>query len=385
MTRLQRYIFLQMLGPFLMTLAGLTFVGLLTQSLSQLDLLIERGQSPWTLVQITSLATPQFMAIVMPIAVFAAVATTYSRLQQDSELVVAASSGMGPWTLAQPAFRLAIFAVLFGLAVNIFVQPVTYREMRERLFAIRSDLATMLVREGEFRSAVEGLTVHARKVERDGELSGLLITDSRNVAAPVTYVARAGAVIRVRDKPAIALRDGSVQRRAGDGQIEILGFSSFVLELGDFATEDSVIFFKPSDRRLHELFSPDRTQDYDRRRTGAVYAEGHRRLAAPLVCLSAAALAVLAVLGGTHSRNGRGGRIGWAAGGLVALLLVIAGVGPAIEETPALNVLAYLLPLAAVWFATRFMRRWRGEDPRTRAERVDAFPPPHARAAPRPA
>lgn len=361
MTRLQRYIFLQTVGPFLVILAALTFVGLFTQSLTQLDLLIERGQSPLTLLSITSLATPQFMAIVTPVAIFAAVSTTYSRLQQDSELVVAAASGRGPWTLAQPAFRLAVWATLFALAVNIFVQPASYREMRERLFAIRSDLATMLVREGAFRSAVDGLTVYTRKVERSGQLSGLLISDTRDEATPITYVARAGLVIRANGKPAMAMTDGSVHRKTADGKVEILGFSRFVLELGSFADTENVLFYKPSDRYLAELFAPDMTDPWDRDNVGELLAEGHRRLSAPLVCLAAAALGVLSVLGGAYSRKGYGARIGWCAVGLVGLLLAMSGLGPSVESVPAMAAILYLLPIGVVWWSTRFMRRWNKE------------------------
>jgi lipopolysaccharide export system permease protein len=315
---------------------------------------------------ISSLATPQFMAIVMPIALFAAVAATYSRLQGDSELVVASGGGLGPWSLSQPAFRLGVYALLFALAVNIFVQPHSYREMRERLFSIRSDLATMLVREGEFRSAVDGLTVYARKVERSGELRGLLVADGRNAASSVSYTAPRGAIVRVQGKPALAMRDGTVQRRLSDGSVEILGFSNFVLELGAFDEDEEVIFYKPSDRFLHELFSPDLTQDWDRRHTGAVYAEGHRRLASPLVCLAAVALALMAIMGGSFSRRGYGPRIAWASAALVTLLLAMAALAPAAEDAPAVNALLYVLPLATLWGATRFMRKARDRDIRPR-------------------
>ena len=44
MNKLQRYYFGQLVPVFLLIMVGLTLIALLTQSLSQLDLLFERGQ-----------------------------------------------------------------------------------------------------------------------------------------------------------------------------------------------------------------------------------------------------------------------------------------------------------------------------------------------------
>ncbi|MEK7661106.1 MAG: LptF/LptG family permease, partial [Pseudomonadota bacterium] len=107
MSKLQRYIFFQMLPSFLAVTIGLSVLAILTQSLTQLDLLIERGQSPLTLLSISLLATPQFMAIVSPIALFATAATIYSRLYTDNEIVVSYSAGQSTWQLMVPLVYLA--------------------------------------------------------------------------------------------------------------------------------------------------------------------------------------------------------------------------------------------------------------------------------------
>jgi len=85
-------------------------------------------------------------------------------------------------------------------------------------------------------------------------------------------------------------------------------------------------------------------------------AEAHRRLAAPLICFSAVALALLAVLGGSYSRQGYGARISWAFGGLIVVLLSVTGFMPTIANQPALSVLLYLIPLLVLFFATKNMR-----------------------------
>jgi lipopolysaccharide export system permease protein len=65
---------------------------------------------------------------------------------------------------------------------------------------------------------------------------------------------------------------------------------------------------------------------------------------------------MLAVLGGSFSRQGYAARIGWAFGGLIFMLLSFTGLIPTVADTPGLGLVLYLIPLAVLFFATRSMR-----------------------------
>lgn len=368
MNKLQRYYFAQTLPLFLLIMAGLTLVALLSQSLSQLDLLFERGQSAGTFLGISLLATPQIMAIIVPIGLFAAVASSYTRMHQDNEIITAYASGWTPWRVAAPAYRLAIVATLAALAINLFVQPLALREMRERLFDIRSDFASMLVREGEFRSASDGLMIYAQKIERGGTMTGVMISNTKNREAPVIFVAQTGLITKLDTGPVIQLRNGSIQRKLANGDLDIVGFSTYVFELKGFADQNLELFYKPSDRFMAELLKPDMTYYWDQSHVGDLYTEANRRLASPLLCLAAVSLALFAVLGGAYSRQGYAKRIGYASAGLVLLLLAFSGILPAAANQPMLGILLYLLPLAVVFFTTKEMRPQLDKDVRQRVD-----------------
>jgi lipopolysaccharide export system permease protein len=363
MNKLQRYYFAQTLPLFLLIMAGLTLVALLSQSLSQLDLLFERGQSAGTFLGISLLATPQIMSVIVPIGLFAAVTSSYARMHQDNEIITAYASGWTPWQVAAPAFRLAIVATLLALTVNLFVQPAALREMRERLFTIRSDFASMLVREGEFRSATEGLMIYAQKIERSGLMTGMMISDNKNRAAPVVFVAQTGQIAKLDTGPIIQLKNGSVQRRLANGDLDIVGFSTYVFELKGFADESLELFYKPSDRYMPELLKPDMTYYWDQSHVGDLYTEANRRLASPLLCFAAVGLALFAVLGGAYSRHGYSRRIVMASAGLVVMLLAFSGILPAAANQPILGLALYILPLLVVFFTTKNMRKRRGNSP----------------------
>ena len=128
------------------------------------------------------------MAVVAPVALFASAILVYGRLYSENELVVAFASGMSVWKIAEPLVRLASVVALFVLTIGTFVQPFTYRLMREKIFAIRSDIATTLVKEGQFRESVKGVTIYTRKIDQNGALRGLLISDTRNKDKSVIVV-----------------------------------------------------------------------------------------------------------------------------------------------------------------------------------------------------
>jgi lipopolysaccharide export system permease protein len=373
MNNLQRYILKQLLGPFLSALAGLTLIGLIAQSLTQMDLLVERGQSPWVLVQISLLGVPKLMAVVTPVALFAATASTYARLHRENELVVGQAAGMSLFQLADPALRLASLCAVAIVAINLFVQPFSYREMRDRLFAIRSDIATTLVREGQFRSAADGLTIYVRRIDRGGTLNGLMISDTRSEAQPLVYEAATGQITKLNDTPVILLSNGSVQRRKPDGAIDMVGFETYAFELAAFTGTPGPVLYKESDRYFTELIAPDLTARWDRENRGALLVEANMRLATPLQCLAGVSLAILAVLGGAFSRQGYGARIGWAALGLVGVLLLGSALAPTFEDLPWANVIQYLLPMGVVVGVARTMGWVKPAGPRTRLNTAPAM------------
>jgi len=183
MSRLQTYFWRQAFGPLVLTLLGLTSLALLTQSLSTLDLIVENRQSAMTFFRITLLALPQLIAIILPLAVFIAVIYAVNRLNSDSEMSVAKSVGTSPWQISTPFVRIACWAVILHLFLNLVIQPLAFRTMRGELLKVRTDLASQMVRPGEFVSPTLGLTVYAREILPNGRMADVLIRDSRGAQA----------------------------------------------------------------------------------------------------------------------------------------------------------------------------------------------------------
>jgi lipopolysaccharide export system permease protein len=375
MNTLESYIFRQALGPLFAVLAALAAVAILTQGLDKLSMIATNQSSGLAFAWVTILTLPQLISLILPLALFFAVAYAMNRMHSESETVVAYAAGVSYARIAKPIMRLAIAAMVAHLAVVVLVQPASYREMRKTVYAVRADIASALVREGAFTFPAEGLTLYARERGPDGEMRDMLVHDDRP-RRPLTYTARRGAVVMLNGKPAVDMRDGQIQRQNSDGAVEVLDFDQYVLQLGDFFDAPEEFYLKPSDRFLFELFKPDLTHFFDQRWYNRLLAEGHYRLAAPLLNPALALIALAGLLGGDFSRRGYGLRLALAA---VAALLVRLGalaIQAASAENPSLNPLQYALPLSVCLVAGWMLMTARPGKPRLKWRRDELAPLP---------
>lgn len=368
---LQFYIMRQAFWPLVASVSALALLALLTQSIATLDLIIDQRQTVITYLQITLLALPQLLAIILPIALFIATAYAANRLQSDSEIAVCASAGMSRWQIALPIFKLAVMAMIANLAINLWVQPIAYREMRERLFEVRGDLAARLVQPGQFASPAEGLTIYARDIAPGGRLSDILIEDARDEESePIVYMAQTGVFVEVNGEPALRMSNGSIQSVDVHSALSYLQFDSYTFVLSTFLDRPADVFYKLSDRYLHELLVPDPNDLWDWRHRTSLLAEGHYRLSAPLYNTALCLIALAGVFGGSFSRVGYARRIIIASAAALGVRLVGFAVQSASADAPALNVGQYLVPLIAGVIAYRMLVGRSGRRRLTRRRRV---------------
>jgi lipopolysaccharide export system permease protein len=345
MRLIQRYLFRQLLGQTVAVAATLTGVAVLTASLSALDVLVNDRQSPIIFTEITLLATPQIISMILPLAVCVAGLVGLNRLHTEQEIVICFAGGMSRWRVAAPAIQVAALMALLNLVINLWVQPVCFREMRSVMEAVRADIATTMIRPGEFTHPSPGLTVFAQSMDETGVIKNLFIDQANNHGGSTTYMAAEARIAKRNGAPVMILRNGSIQQFAKTGVLNVVYFAENVQDLRPFLAIEGQVLYHPSDRFLHELFFPDMRRPWERANIKKLLSEGHSRLATPLYNLAFMALGLAAVLGGAFSRLGYGARI--MAAGATGLAIRVLGfvAGAAADGNPALNVLQYTPPM----------------------------------------
>ena len=345
MRLIQRYLFRQLLGHTVLATAALTGVAVLTASLSALDVLVNDRQSPVIFTEITLLATPQIVSMILPLAVCVAGLVGLNRLHTEQEIVICFAGGMSRWRVAAPAIRLAAFVAVANLILNLWVQPLCFREMRTVLMGVKADIATTMIRPGEFTHPGPGLTVFAQSMAENGEIKNLVIDKANDKGGSTTYMAAEARIAKRNGAPVMILHAGSIQQFSKAGVLNVLSFDENIQDLRPFLAIEGQVLYHPSDRYLHELFYPDLRGSWERANLKKLYSEGNNRLASPLYDLAFMALALAAVLGGAFSRLGYGTRIAVAGAAGVGVRVLGFVAGAAADGNAGLNFLQYSPPL----------------------------------------
>ncbi|KAK0341343.1 hypothetical protein LTR94_026759, partial [Friedmanniomyces endolithicus] len=343
--------------PVFAACASLAGIGILSQSLDQLEVIVERGQSVWVMIKLTLLALPQLLAVILPIGLFVGALIALTRMQREQELTAAFAGGMSRWQVISPAARLALLVMILNLAMTLFGQPWAQREARNQAFAIRTDLAALLVEEGQFVQGPDGLTVYVQQIEQNGLLKNLFVYLAEGGSTQNWSAAEARFGRDAANEPVLTMIDGSWQRYSSRGVLETLSFDRYDFPLGQFANVDEQIRYKPSDLYLRQLLNPSPRILETAGSRGELLAEAHARISSPLYALVAMAMALAAIMGGAFSRSGYSLRIAKAAGLFLVVRVIGYGLVAASAWNSWMNLLQYLVPVVAVAVALRVLFR----------------------------
>ena len=319
-----RYVFRQATGALLLILLSLSGVVWIALALRQLNLVTAEGQDAFTFVKMTTLALPNMMGMIAPVALLVAVIHTLNRLSGDSELIVLTASGASTWTLARPLLVVGVIVAGAVSFVNHVGMPWSLKLLRDYVIQVRSDLIGQVIQPGRFSSPENGLTVHIRERALNGELRGLLMHDARDPKVLTSFLAETGVLIKDRGQPYLLMRNGHVLRRpAGPGELpQIIEFQSYVVDLERFEPKTGAVELKPRERYFQELAFP-RPDDPDyKRQPGHFRAELHERFANPFYALAFVLLAVAFIGRAQSTRQNR-----WHATAFVGVIAIGARVG----------------------------------------------------------
>lgn len=345
MKRYVKYIAYHMWMPFLVITLTLTGILWLTQSLRFVDLIVNRGLGVGTFLYISMLIVPSLLTIIIPIAIFCASILVYNRLNTDSELLVLKSAGLSRIALIYPALFVSGCAVLFSYLLTLYIAPAAYREYKDTQAFVRDNYAAVLLQEGVFSTPVKGLTVYIDSRRHDGLLEGILVHDSRDAKKPVTLIAQSGRLIQTPYGPRFDLINGNRQEIGQNGNLSVLYFDRYALDISVYAKHVERDWREPEERFLNELFWP--KDPYSLSIKDKLRAEGHHRLVWPLMDLSLTLIALSTLLSGQFDRRGQWKRILFASGLAVTTLVLDLTFKNLIITNPGLAFLSYLNPILA--------------------------------------
>src|SRR5437870_5923958 len=136
---LDRYIFREILYPFLIALVALTFVAFLAFSREigwLLELIVRQSATFRDIWAISIAYIPNVLTFTIPMAVLVGILTGFGRMSSDSEAIAFRASGLSMIRLLVPVMTLGLIACAANLFVNVWAAPRTAARLRELRYQI---------------------------------------------------------------------------------------------------------------------------------------------------------------------------------------------------------------------------------------------------------
>ena len=296
-----KYVFLNILKPFLVISLVLTGIVWLSRSLRYIDLIINKGLSLSSYFWFVSLIAPKILALLLPLISFVAIIYTYQRLKGESELLIMEISGLSKLFLMLPAILFGIIVALFLLFIEVYLSPSNYKTFKSFQSDLRNNFVMSTLEAGSFHNPIKGLTVYIDKASKDGVVENILIHDTRNKEIESTILAKQGILTNLENKTKVVVFDGTrYVFNYKNKKTSILNFSKYEFQIITEKKETNR-FKQVEERSIKELFYPD--INISKKIKNEFLAEAHKRLSSPFLVLFMCSLGAFAVLFGEFKRK----------------------------------------------------------------------------------
>lgn len=312
MKTLDRYIFRELLVPFLLGLGVFTFVLLIARILKLVELVVNRGVPAWQILKLFSYILPAFLEVTVPMALLLAILVGFGRLSSESEITAMKACGLSLYQLARPVVVFTLIVYALSLAMALWVRPWGNALLRSGLYDMAKSRASVGLRERVFNNDFPNLVIYVDQVLPPGNsFRGVMISDMRDRERPTTAFARIGMLVNNETTSTLTLRliDGQFEStEAGADSFNQTDFEVYDFNLDWAAT---LADLKPQGKDPKEMTLPElRMTIAAKERMGepsfVEQVETHRKFSIPFACVVFAAVGVPLGLQSTRSARSRG-------------------------------------------------------------------------------
>jgi lipopolysaccharide export system permease protein len=311
-TIISRYIFQEMVPPFIINLVFFTFMFLMTRILEITDMIVNYGVNLWTVVKMLGFTMPFFLQFIIPMSVMMAVLLTFLRMSSDNEIIALKAGGVSIYRLLPPVFMFALVGVLLTGATAIYGLPTGRTAIKKLLYDVAVSNSEIGLKPRTFNDAFSGVMLYVNKIEPSTRtLTDVFIEDQRSEDVVSTVVSPKGRLFSQPETGVFQLRlyNGSIN------QVDVKNRSAHTVQ---FETYDirldipkAVGAHKGGPKNQEEMSVPE-LLDYLHKagkkddRYFLTLMEFHKKFSLPFSCFFLALLAVPLGIQARHARRSFG-------------------------------------------------------------------------------
>ncbi|MBF0287752.1 MAG: LptF/LptG family permease [SAR324 cluster bacterium] len=303
-----RYIFSQLILPYFLSVAILTFVLSMDTVYRLINLIVAKGVDASSVGLLLVYRLPQFLSVTLPLAVPVAVLIVMVRLSMDLELTAMHAAGVGVRTIASPVVIFGLLLTGLTLFITLWVQPTGFAAFEAEQLRILESHTTQRIQPKILNYDFDGKVLYVQEKEEGDRLSGVFISDRRLKKKSMVVAADRG-IVQVKEKEQeliLKLFNGMIHLTEEKPEIyRTIAFQSFdyIFKIPEIVSSGGGHIWGVS------------TLELLNRKTHGAHVELLLRLTTPWACLGFALATI--TIGVTDPRSGRIGSY------LRALILII--------------------------------------------------------------
>lgn len=184
---LDRYIFRELIPPFLISLFFFTFVFMITKLLEVMNLFVNYQAKLSVIVKVLVLSMPFFMGYVIPMSVMMGVLLAFLRMSSDNEIMAIKAGGGSYYRLLPPVFLFCLIGVVCTSFITIWAMPYGRTTADKLVFDNASGSIERIITPRVFNDQIEDTMIYVNHMDLKTKiLEDVFIQDKRTLGGQKT-------------------------------------------------------------------------------------------------------------------------------------------------------------------------------------------------------
>ncbi|MFW0883916.1 LptF/LptG family permease [Candidatus Acidulodesulfobacterium sp. H_13] len=215
MSTVDRYIFKQMIFPFVFGLLIFTFSVTINRILLLTQMVLNEGISVLAVLKLASLTIPDFMIITLPVSFLLAVLAVFGKMTQDNEIAALTASGVSIFRLTKPVIIFALIPLSISIFFSFYMAPRFNFFFRVLAVKEVKNAALSALKKNAFTDRFGNLKIFVKDVNTNkNTLKGIFILNKVG-SEPETLIAKRGIITynQKQNTLSLYLKNGIIQNQ----------------------------------------------------------------------------------------------------------------------------------------------------------------------------
>lgn len=296
-TTINRYVFSELIPPFLISLVFLTFLFLMTRIPEITNMVVNYNTGLGSLLLLLAYSFPRFLEFTIPMSVMISVLLTFMRMAGDNEITALKSGGMSIYRILPPVVLFCFLGFLLGVWITTWAVPESRVAFKKKSLEIAKTNLDVALQERKFNTRFKDVMIYVTSVDVNSKkLEDVFIEDRRTEGMVNISVAPEGVLVSDKNQMFYTLRlyNGNINQVDLQGEsVNTVNFETYDINLDLTAGSSSPtrIHKDLDEMSLSELARFIKSEPDNKKKLYTALMELHEKFSLPFACIALGILA----------------------------------------------------------------------------------------------